>query len=94
MWQNLLIHMIKINHLLQFGIEYVEKVLKDIKNNFWKDVLVSWRNMVRKKDNSYADIKLEDLLKSPLWYNSQIRINNVHVHYKHGMKKVYYTLMI
>ena len=82
MWQNLLIHMIKINHLLQFGIEYVEKVLKDIKNNFWKDVLVSWRNMVRKKDNSYADIKLEDLLKSPLWYNSQIRINNVHVYYK------------
>ena len=46
--------------------------------------------MVRKKDNSYADIKLEDLLKSPLWYNSQIRINNVHVYYTWHEKGILY----
>ena len=79
-WQNLLLHRIKLDHLLQFGIEYVEKVLKDIKNKFWKDVLISWRDMVRKKDNSFTEFNLEDILKSPIWYNSKIKINNTHIY--------------
>ena len=79
-WQNLLLHRIKLDHLLQFGIEYVEKVLKDIKNNFWKDVFISWRDNVRKKDNSFTEFNLEDILKSPIWYNSKIKINNTHIY--------------
>ena len=81
-WQNLLLHRIKLYHLLQFGIEYVEKVLKDIKNKFWKDVLISWRDMVRKKDNSFTEFNLEDILKSPIWYKSKIKIDNTHIYLK------------
>ena len=33
-----------------------------------------------KDDNSFTEFNLEDILKSPIWYNSKIKVNNTHIY--------------
>ena len=89
-WQNLLLHRIKLDHLLQFGIEYVEKVLKYIKNKFWKDVLISWRDMVKKTITLLLNLILKIYLKAQYGITAKLKLTILIYTSTHGMKRVYY----
>ena len=67
--------------LTSCNVEYIQDILSTLNNQFWKDVLKSFLDI-----NYKTEIGEEQILKSPLFYNRNIKIENVFF-IKHGMVK-------
>ena len=65
-------------NIAKFGDEYLLNINNNCKNLFWKDVLSSWLTIY--KTNTPNNIS--DLVRTPLWRNSNLKIGNVSINYK------------
>ena len=66
-----------------FGIEFTERDIKEIKNSFWKDVLNAWVIFGRK-----VEIKnWQDFLRQPIWFNPLVKVGGKTVCFKKMVKK-------
>ena len=63
--------------LTSCNVEYIQDILSTLNNQFWKDVLKSFL-----KINYITEICEEQILKSPLFYNRNIKIDRKYVFYK------------
>ena len=65
-------------HFLKYGSSYITKQLHIISNPFWKEVLISYKEICQKikvdQDNQCHSI--------PLWYNPDIKVGGKPVYYK------------
>ena len=82
-WQELIKIHINLEMLTSCNVEYIQDILSTLNNQFWKDVLKSFLDI-----NYETEIGEEQILKSPLFYNRNIKINRKYVFIKHGMIKV------
>ena len=75
-----------IDKLLTTGIDILNKTIDNMKNPFWKDVLVAWKKLREKSVCSDWD----DHIKQPLWYNCDIRIdrNFFRLWYDNGIRYI------
>ena len=67
----------KLEPLLGFGNEYAKKLIKQIKNSFWKEVILELNNF-----RSLFDHEKSEMLHHSIWYNSKICIGGNIVFYK------------
>lgn len=81
-WQCYITSYISIEKLTAFDTGYVEEKLKDIKNHFWKDVLIA----LLKLKNNIKETQ-ESVLKSPLFYSHNITIAGAKIFYKDWYSK-------
>ena len=66
-----------------FGIEFTERDIKEIKNSFWKDVFNAWVIFGRK-----VEIKnWQDFLRQPIWFNPLVKVGGKTVCFKKMVKK-------
>ena len=63
--------------LTSCNVEYIQDILSTLNNQFWKDVLKSFLDI-----NYKTEICEEQILKSPLFYNRNIKIDRKYVFYK------------
>ena len=63
--------------LTSCNVEYIQDILSTLNNQFRKDVLKSFLNI-----NYKTEIGEEQILKSPLFYNRNIKIDRKYVFYK------------
>lgn len=75
-WQFFIKSEIKIETLAACKTKYIEKLINNVQNTFWKDVLQSFINM-----NKVIDTNEEQVLKSPLFYNDSIKIGGSYIYY-------------
>ena len=73
-WQELIKIYINLEMLTSCNIEYIQDILSTLNNQFWKDVLKSFLDI-----NYKTEICEEQILKSPLFYNRNIKINRKYV---------------
>ena len=68
--------------------ELYTKIITHIPNKFWKDVLLSFRHL-----NKQMILNDDDVLKSPLFYNENIKIDGTSIFFKpwfnKGVKYIY-----
>ena len=60
--------------ILIFGDQWCDKILPNIHNNFWADVLDNWKILNGKPKNE----SFSDTLRTFLWYNSEISKNTLY----------------
>ena len=82
-WQEIIKIHINLEMLTSCNVEYIQDILSTLNNQFWKDVLKSFLDI-----NYKTEICEEQILKSPLFYNRNIKIDRKYVFIKHGMIKV------
>ena len=61
---------------------YDPKTAKDISgdfNPFWKDLISHWSDI---SASTQVELDTDDILKQTIWYNSNIKVNNVTIFYK------------
>ncbi|XP_013411821.1 uncharacterized protein LOC106174705 [Lingula anatina] len=58
-----------ISYIFTFGNAYLDKLIKDCSNCFWKDVLVSWKLVLTRLLERKSIISVE-----PIWYNDNFKI--------------------
>ena len=63
--------------LASCNVEYIQDILSTLNNQFWKYVLKSFLDI-----NYKTEICEEQILKSPLFYNRNIKIDRKNVFYK------------
>ena len=83
-WQNILAKILDIKSLLQFGIEYLNKTIRNLNNTFWKDVLNAWKELQIKENLNQKHV---NLAYTSLWFNNEIKVNRAFVFYKHWAQK-------
>ena len=67
-----------IGECLQYGSKYLDSLNINIKNTFWKDVMLSLNPFLDKvKPNSW-----KELLSIPLWYNQSIKVGGNVIFYR------------
>ena len=76
-WQELIKIHINLEMLTSCNVEYIQDILSTLNNQFWKDVLKSFLDI-----NYKTEIGEEQILKSPLFYNRNIKISRKYVFYK------------
>ena len=76
-WQELIKIHINLEMLTSCNVEYIQDILSTLNNQFWKDVLKSFLDI-----NYETEIGEEQILKSPLFYNRNIKIDRKYVFYK------------
>ena len=76
-WQELIKIHINLEMLTTCNVEYIQDILSTLNNQFWKDVLKSFLDI-----NYETEIGEEQILKSPLFYNRNIKIDRKYVFYK------------
>ena len=64
------------------GDNYASIISEEVKNPFWKDLLNSWKIFCK----SVKIQALEDILYSPLWYNSNFQ-HGQHIYFKDWYNK-------
>ena len=57
-----------VNKLFNFGYQYIENKIKNIRNKFWQDTLSSWVYMCKK----FQPTKYSELYTMPIWHNPYI----------------------
>ena len=62
--------------------KYAEKMLKNIENPFWKDVLTAY---IKTKEK--IEFREDNVLKIPVFYNNNICIDKIYVFWKDWYKK-------
>ena len=76
-WQVFIKTHVDIEKLTNCNMIFIEKTIGTLKNKFWKDVLQSLININKKSVVSEADI-----LKSPIFYNDNIKIGGTCIFYR------------
>ena len=76
-WQELIKIHINLEMLTSCNVEYIQDILSTLNNQFCKDVLKSFLDI-----NYETEIGEEQILKSPLFYNRNIKIDRKYVFYK------------
>ena len=61
----------KIQNIFKYGDNYTKKLLTEIRNEFWKDIILS----VQKLEKVCNIFNHGQLQCSPLWYNSQLQLS-------------------
>jgi len=62
--------MFDVEKMFNLGKNYIEKIMKSLKNCFWRDVLTCYIEYINKQNVS----KCEDILDMPLFYNHNFKI--------------------
>ena len=73
-WQEIIKIHINLKMLTSCNVEYIQDILNTLNNQFWKDVLKSFLDIHYK-----TEICEEHILKSPLFYNRNIKIDRKYV---------------
>ena len=73
------------NKVFLFGDGYIDTLIPNIANRFWKDVFRCFSNFLSKVIFSQTDIPF--ILRQPIWHNSHIQIGNSPVCYQHWIKR-------
>jgi hypothetical protein len=85
-WVNVFYNLSTINHILDLegGSPDILELFKlsGKPNYFWKDVFHAWSEVVKCNPPKSSS----DFLKSSLWYNNNIRLNNKTLYYRHWVK--------
>ena len=76
-WQIFIKQYIQIEKLTSCGIKYLQETIINLPNKFWIDVLLSLINL-----NKKMVLSDEDVLKSPLYYNDNIKIDGTSIFFK------------
>ena len=76
-WQIFIKQYIQIEKLTGCGMNYIQEIITHIPNKFWKDVLLSFRHL-----NKQMILNDDDVLKSPLFYNENIKIDGTSIFFK------------
>ena len=76
-WQIFIKQYLDIDKLTGCNIKYLEKVISELPNHFWKDVLQSLIKINKK--SVYTDASI---LKSPIYYHHQIKVGGSHIYFK------------
>ena len=86
-WQVFIKTHVDIEKLTNCNMIFIEQTIGTLKNKFWKDVLRSLININKKSVVSEADI-----LKSPIFYNDNIKIGGTYIFcrmwYRKGIKYI------
>ena len=72
-----------IERITDFGDDYIDVLLSKTTNQFWKDVLTSWKTFVKCERST----KMNNILCIPLWYNSSITIGEKSIFYQTWYRK-------
>ena len=76
------------NKLGSFGNYYPIKLINNLKNDFWKETLLTYSEL----QSAFICDKNQDILSSSLWYNDNIKIDNTPVFfmnlYEKGVKSI------
>ena len=75
-WQHFIKSEIDMKKLAACKTKYIEKIISMVQNKFWKDMLQSFINI-----NKVNDSKQKQVLKSPLFYNENIKIGGSYIYY-------------
>ena len=75
-WQHFIKSEIDMKKLAACKTKYIEKIFSKVQNRFWKDVLQSFINI-----NKVKVSKQEQVLKSPLFLNENIKIGGSYIYY-------------
>ena len=91
-WKNIVGQYIDINKLLSTGQDFIDIVVKNVTNQFWKDVFISWIRLREKtKICSWSEY-----ITQPLWYNKRLQIGNKPTFdrdwYDNGIKYINYLI--
>ena len=71
-------NVIDTHKLFNFGMMYCEKIITNIRNDFWIDVLKSFMVFISK----CSFTKLLDVVNMPLFFNSNILVDSKHIYNK------------
>ena len=72
-----------IHDIINYGDAFVRKKLTNIRNPFWKDVLIGWQTILERKIPNDTN----DVYNSSLWYNTKITVGRRSVAYKNYIDK-------
>ena len=68
-WYKLLVSMYKgIDHIFNFGDQWIKKMQTKVQNRFWQDVLDDWNSLITAQKLKNKN----QIIRSSLWYNSDI----------------------
>ena len=71
-------NVIDTHKLFNFGMVYCEKIITNIRNDFWIDILKSFMVFISK----CSFTKLLDLVNMPLFFNKNILVDSKHIYNK------------
>lgn len=88
-WKSLLRNNVNLDKLINTGSDYILQIVENVKNDFWKDVMVAFKEIQEK-----VVIKSwEDYMSQPLWNNHKFKIESQSIFYKtwydKGIKNVH-----
>ena len=78
---------IDFDQVLSLGEEYARNLAMNIRNPFWKDILISWTDFCKEVKSE----EIKSVLSLPLWFNSHLKNgNNLYLNnwYSKGIKTV------
>ena len=75
---------LNFNYLTKFGDSYSDKIAKNMSNSFWKEVI---KNLAEFQRNISSTDNLFDILRKPIWENSEIKIGGKCIRYDSWIKK-------
>ena len=81
-WQVFIKANVNTEKLTGCNIMFLEKVTDTIPNQFWKDVLQSLINI-----NKKVVLTEKDILRSPIYYNYNIKLGEMYIYYNNWFKK-------
>ena len=81
-WQVFIKQYLQIEQLIGCNTKYLEKVILQLPNHFWKDVLPSMISI-----NTKLEFTEDSILKSPIHYNGNMKIGDSHVYFKAWFNK-------
>ena len=91
-WQYLITHQINIKNICNLGLKYTENLIRDIKNDFWKDVLKSNMTFIKNINNT-ADHSLPcNILRTPIYFNENILMGGKDIFFKKFYNKGLYLI--
>jgi len=78
-WSKIIEENLDIKYIWQFGNAYTEKQRGKVTNLFWKDVLESYGNLMKRNNPSNK----ENILTTPMFYNDLLKIDEKPIFLKH-----------
>ena len=81
-WQVFIKANVNTEKLTGCNIMFLEKVIDTIPNQFWKDVLQSLITI-----NKKVVLTEKDILRSPIYYNYNIKLGGMYIYYNNWFKK-------
>ena len=63
-------------NLVFYGASFPKSYTNQLKNNFWRDVIISWNELVKKSNDG------KNIAQESLWLNNNIKIGNKSVYYR------------